>query len=145
MEIVSRFGPIQIDADQVLDFPAGLVGFEDCRRWALLADERSECVAWLQSVDRPEVALPVASPRRFVPGYQMRVARRDMAPLGLSDPRSAKVLAIVGRTSRGLSLNLKAPVVINLERRVGRQVTTNGELPIHYELGSQPSSAKRIA
>jgi flagellar assembly factor FliW len=145
MEIVSRFGPIQIDADQMLEFPAGLLGLEDCRRWALLADQQSGCVAWLQSVDRPEVALPVASPRRFIPGYQIRVARRDMAPLGLADLRSAKVLAIIGRTSRGLSLNLKAPVVINLESRVGRQLITNGELPIHYELESQTSTAKRIA
>jgi flagellar assembly factor FliW len=145
MEIISRFGPITIDADQVLHFPAGLMGLESCRQWALLADQQNECVAWFQCVDCPEVALPVASPRRFVPGYQVRVARRDMAPLGLSDCRSAKVLAIVGRTGRGLSLNLKAPLVINVERRLGRQVVTNGEMPIRYELGSEVFPAKRIA
>jgi flagellar assembly factor FliW len=145
MEIVSRFGPLVIDTADVIHFPTGLVGMESCRRWALLADQQSNAIAWLQSVDRPEVAFAVTSPRRFVPDYQMRVARRELALLRLDDLRAAKVLVIVGRTARGLSLNLKAPLVLNLQRRLGRQVVTNGELPIRFEVGSPHTAARRIA
>ena len=146
MEIpTSRFGPVEIEAEDVIRFPGGLLGLEDCREWVLLADRRSDALAWLQSVERPEVALAVVSPRRFVRGYRMRVARRELAPLGLADVKTAKVLAIVGKTDGTVTLNLKAPLVINLARCLGRQVVTNGDLPIRFALGSEPPAFRRSA
>ena len=145
MKISSRFGPVDVSADDMFDFPNGLWGWEQCRRWILLADQQSDALAWLQSVERPGIALPVTSPRRFVPGYQIRVARRELASLELDDASAAKILVIVGRTARGLSLNLKAPVILNLQRRVGVQVATNGELPVRYELGTQTKTVRKIA
>lgn len=141
----SRFGRIEIDAEDVIRFPAGLLGLEDCRQWVLLADLRSDAVAWLQSVQWAEVALAVVSPRRFFPGYRMRVARRELAALELEDLQSAKVLAIVGKSRGVVTLNLKAPLVINLQRSLGRQVVTNGDLPVQFELESLRASFKRSA
>jgi len=52
MEVTtSRFGPIEIEADDVIRFPMVLLGLEDCREWVLLADRRNEALAWRQSVD----------------------------------------------------------------------------------------------
>jgi flagellar assembly factor FliW len=135
MEITtSRFGRFEVQADDVIRFPAGLLGFESCREWVLLADVENDALAWLQSVDRPEVAVAVVSPRRFVPAYQIRVARRELAALELAEPKRAQVLAILGKTDRTITLNLRAPVVINLEKRLGRQVVTNDDHPVQYEL-----------
>lgn len=145
MKIASRFGPIEVDPEDVLHFPDGLIGLEDARRWVLLADQRNDAVAWLQSVDRPDAALPVVSPRRFVPGYQMRVARRELAPLELDEGQTPKVLVVLGRTARGLSLDLKAPLLLNFQGHVGRQVITNGELPVRYELASPVADIRKIA
>ena len=145
MKISSRFGPIEVDPDDVIYFPTGLLGLEACRRWVLLAEGRSASVAWLQSLERPEIALAVTSPRRFVSGYRIRVARRELAAIDLDDAPAGRVLVIVSRTPRGLSLNLKAPVVINLRRRLGRQVVTNGELPVCYELGRTEVGGRKIA
>ena len=64
--------------------------------------------------------------------------------LDLEDASSAKILVVVGRTAGGLSLNLKAPVILNLQRRLGRQVVTNGELPVRYELGSHKGSCEEV-
>jgi flagellar assembly factor FliW len=33
-----------------------------------------------------------------------------------------------------LTVNLRAPVLINLNRRLGRQLITNDEQPVQYEL-----------
>jgi flagellar assembly factor FliW len=41
---------------------------------------------------------------------------------------------VVGKTDTTLTLNLKAPIVINLEARTGRQVVASGDLPLRYEL-----------
>ncbi len=130
----SRFGRIEIDAGDVIRFPSGLPGLEDCREWALLADSSNEALGWLQCISRPQVALAVVSPRRFVPDYQVRIPRSELTPLALSDIRQAQVVSVVGTTGRSLTLNLKAPIVINVEARTGRQVVASGDLPLHYEL-----------
>jgi len=146
MEILTtRFGPIDVEAEDLIHFPEGLLGLEQCRDWVLLADTENDAVAWMQSVDRADVALAVVSPRRFVPSYRMRVARRELDPLELDQLRAARVLVIVGRTESSLTLNLKAPIVINLPRRLARQVITNGQLPLQHELGAAPLVLKRSA
>jgi flagellar assembly factor FliW len=146
MEVfTTRFGPVEVQADDVIHFPEGLLGLEERRDWVLLAEDQNDAVAWLQSVDRADIALAVVSPRRFVPDYRMRVARRELDPLRLDQVRTARVLAIVGRTERSLALNLKAPVVINLPRRLGRQVIANGDLPVQYELGSLSTAMRKSA
>lgn len=146
MEIHStRFGPLEIDPQDLLRFPAGLMGLEECRDWLLLDDAQNDAVAWLQSAQRPEVAVAVVSPRRFVPDYRIRVARPEIEPLGLDDVRVAEVLVVVGRTDRAVTLNLKAPLLVNLARRVGRQVVTNGNLPVRHELSRGQLALKKSA
>jgi flagellar assembly factor FliW len=111
-----------------------LLGLENCRHWVLLADAYNEALGWLQSTSRPDIALAVVSPRRFVPYYQLRVARSELTPLALRDIKQAEVLAIVGRHEQSMTLNLKAPLVINLEQRLGRQVVSSGDQPVQYLL-----------
>lgn len=141
----TRFGTVDILPEDVLRFPEGLLGLSECREWVLLADLQNEAVAWLQSLERPEVALAVVSPRRFVAGFQMRVARRELEPLELEEVRTAQVLVIVSKTGRAVTLNLKAPLVVNVARRLGRQVITNGELPVQYEVTGTSTALKRSA
>lgn len=141
----TRFGPVEVEPDDVIRFPEGLLGLEECRDWVLLADANNDAVAWMQSVDRADVALAVVSPRRFVPSYQMRVARRELVPLMLEHVRAARVLVIVSREERSFTLNLKAPIVVNLQRRLARQVMTNGPLAVRHELGVAHPALKRSA
>lgn len=146
MEInTTRFGQVEVRSDDILHFPEGLLGLAECRDWILLSDAQNDALAWMQSVDRPEVALAVVSPRRFVPDFQMRVARRELEPLELQQVHAAEVLVVVGKTGHSVTLNLKAPLVINLDRRLGRQVITNGELPIQYEVARTTRTLKRSA
>jgi flagellar assembly factor FliW len=141
----NRFGRIDVDPADILHFPSGLPGLEGCREWALLADSDNDALGWLQSTTRGDVALAVVSPRRFVPDYQVRIPRSELTPLALADMRQAQVVVVVGKTDMGLTLNLKAPIVINLEARTGRQVVATGELSMQYELVSQRPSLKKSA
>ena len=60
-----RFGTITLDQEQLFLFPAGLIGMEALRDWALLPDLENPAVAWLQSASRGDRALPMISPRAF--------------------------------------------------------------------------------
>jgi flagellar assembly factor FliW len=141
----TRFGALEMQPEDVLHFPGGMLGLEDCRDWVLLADAENDALGWLQSVTHSEIALAVVSPRRFVPDYQVRVSRLELEALEMTDLREAQVLSIVGKNDRGITLNLKAPVVINLQRRLGRQVITNGDLPIQHTLTSEAAPLRRSA
>jgi flagellar assembly factor FliW len=141
----TRFGNIDIAQADLLHFPAGMFGLEQCRDWVLLADTENDALGWLQNIAQPEIAFAVVSPRRFVVDYQVRVSRGELTPLELVDMTDAHVLAIVGRGDNGVTLNLKAPLVINLQRRLGRQVITNGDMPIQHDLASPRVLQRKIA
>ena len=134
--MTTRFGNVPIEQVDILRFDQGLIGMESCREWVLLADITNGSLAWLQSLDRPEVALAVVSPRRFVKDYQVRVSSRDIAPLGSTSMKSLQVLAILNRHDDTLTLNLKAPIVVNLENNRGRQVVAKNDHEVQYVLGA---------
>jgi flagellar assembly factor FliW len=132
----TRFGNVTIDEADVLTFVAGLIGMEDCRRWALLADAENPALGWMQSLDRADVAVAVVSPRRFVPEYRVRVSRREIQTLGIGEPREAQVLVIVSQANGSLTVNLKAPLVIHLQERLGRQIVARDDHAVQHRIGA---------
>lgn len=145
MEIrTTRFGSIAIEPGDVIEFPSGILGLDGCLKWVLLADAQNDALGWLQSTTREDVALAVVSPKRFAPDYQARVSRSELSPLGLTDMQDAHVLVVVGKDAQTITLNLKAPLIFNLQRRLGRQVVTNDDQPVQFKLCDE-SPRKKIA
>jgi flagellar assembly factor FliW len=131
----TRFGSVTIEEGDVLEFVDGLIGMEQCRRWVLLADASNSALGWLQSTERADLALAVVSPRRFVPDYTVRVSRRDIEPLALAEElNDAQVLVIVGQADGSLVLNLKAPLVIHVAARLGRQIVARDDHAVQFRL-----------
>lgn len=141
----TRFGSLKIEDSDIISFPQGIVGFEMRRRWVLLADAVNEAVGWLQCLDQAELALAVVSPRRFVPDYRVRLVKSELAPLQLEDSHRAYVLTVVNKNQTHLTINLKAPLIINLNARLGRQVITSDEQPLQKELVVLPVSFRKSA
>ncbi len=141
----TRFGALEVNAADMIRFPSGVLGLDDCKHWVLLADAQNQSLGWLQCTTRPEVALAVVSPRRFVPDYQFRIFRSELEALRLGGIEDAQVLVIVGKGVNGATLNLKAPVVINVAERLARQVIANGDLPLQYELTHTSALLKKSA
>ncbi|MEM7784303.1 MAG: flagellar assembly protein FliW, partial [Planctomycetota bacterium] len=115
------------------------------RHWVLLADSDNSAVAWLQSMQHADIALPVVSPRRFVEDYQVRLEPSDVDILQLTSVDQAYVLGVVSRDEQTLTLNLRAPLVINLDRRIGCQVVTVDPQPMQYRLADLPVSLRKTA
>lgn len=136
----SRFGNVEIEPEDILLFPHGMAAYEDLRHWVLLNDRENESIGWLQSVARPDAAFAVVSPRRFVPGYRIHVKRSQIAPLELADEHAAFVLAVLNRVEGNVTVNLRAPVIINLDRRIGRQIVTSDEQPLRHVLDDAPAA-----
>ena len=140
-----RFGNVEISSADLLVFPNGILGLERCKEWVLLADAHNDALGWLQSTERADVALAVVSPRRFVPNYQIRIPRRELSGLKMESMESAQVLVIVGKNEHGCTLNLKAPLVFNLQQQLGAQVVAKDDHPLQYELQSPAAPLKKSA
>ena len=141
----SRFGSVSMEPDDILLFPHGLAGFEQLRHFVILADADNDAVGWLQSISEAETALPVVSPRRFVVDYQVRVPASELTALQLAGPDRAFVLAVVSKQDGRLTINLRAPVVINLDRRLGRQLITKDDQPLRHEIAVLPEQLRKSA
>lgn len=129
-----RFGTLRFNAENLLLFPNGLIGMETMRQWALIADPENPSVAWLQSASRGDRAIALISPRVFFKDYRVHVTRRDLAPLQLQPGAELFILATISGHVGKLTTNLRAPILLNLDRRLGCQVITEDDQPIRQEL-----------
>ena len=141
----SRFGALTISMNETICFPSGLIGLEDCRSWVLLSEQPSDRFIWLQSTQQAEIALPLVDPRTFVPDFTLQVEESDWTPLGRRENDLVQVLVALGQSHGGLVLNLLAPVVINCERRIGRQVFNHADAQVNYRLDTFSASLQRTA
>lgn len=131
----TRFGKLQVEHQDLLLMPQGLIGFETCRHWVLLADEGQSNVAWLHSVGLANVALPVISPRRFAPDYRVHVTERDLTRLKMRGGDQVFVLTVVSKNGMTLTTNLKSPLLINATQRVGIQIVSTENAPLALPIG----------
>jgi len=69
-------------------------------------------------------------------GQPEKVCRRELEGLELPDPKTAQVLVAVNQVQDGLALNLKAPLVIHLEARLGRQIVAKNDHAVQYFLNT---------
>ncbi len=119
----TRFGSIDITKEDILTFSEGLLGFNDLERFVLLDDPNDEIFAWLQSCDEPSIAFPVLEPELFEDNFALKLTRSDLQSLKADDEKNLRsfcIITIPEDPSR-MTANLKAPVVVNIDKRVARQ------------------------
>lgn len=144
--LTSRFGLLSIQPEDEILFEHGLIGLDDCRRWVVLTDSTNPALGWLQNLEQGHIAVGIVSPRRFVPEYQLRVERSELRTLGLATIRDAEVVVIASRQPTSeLTLNLRAPLVINVEKQLGCQVISKDEHPVQYPLDLHNLQLRRTA
>ena len=91
----SRFGVVEITEQDVIDFPEGLLGFNDLRKFVLLDDPNDEIFAWLQSCEEPGLAFPVLEPELFTANYVVGLSKFDLASIQLEAPEGSRSFSII--------------------------------------------------
>jgi flagellar assembly factor FliW len=126
----TRFGSIDYSEDELIRLPSGLVGFGHLREFLLIQHRDDSPFRWLQSVDEPGLAFLVTSPWEYEPTYEPMLADEDAQTLEVSEKTVTQVWTTVNLPNRDLTLmtlNLAAPIVINVEKQVGKQVLLEGQ------------------
>ena len=119
-----RFGELEVDDERVLDFPEGLPGFREARRFVMVEVPENDVFFWLQSLDDPSLAFLCTVPWPFFPDYEPELPETDQEALELTEASDAMVLCLltVRREEQEVTANLLGPLVVNQRTRTGRQV-----------------------
>lgn len=109
----TRFGPLELSAEQTIEFPHGLIGLGG-RRWALLDRNPGSGFLWLHSLEDADLALPVVDPRRFFDSFELALGEDDRARIGAADPMAAEIYVTVRAAAdpAEIVVNLRAPLVV---------------------------------
>lgn len=138
----TRFGQLEIDENAVLDFPAGLIGLPSTR-WTLVTADTNSVFLWLQSLDDPDLALPVTNPWLFFPEFAVEIADADAKSVGSTDPKHVQVLVTVRATDvrAEMSANLRAPILI-FEGRGHQFISEASDAPVRAALFPELSAGQ---
>lgn len=119
-----RFGQITVTDDAQIIVPQGLLGFPELTKYFLVDPQDDTLILWLQSLDKPELCFPVLEPKIFKPDYIVKLSALELRELKLEKASGAIVLSIltIPEDVTKMTANLKAPVVINLNEKLAKQV-----------------------
>ena len=127
VEVNTRiFGKIAVDEDKIIRFEKGILGFPDLKDFTLIFDVdkgNDAKIKWLQSLDEPSFALPVMNPELVMPGYTPVFPEELLSPLGEDVETQETVPKDITKTT----VNLKAPIIVNLENLKAVQLICEDE------------------
>jgi flagellar assembly factor FliW len=118
-----HFGQVPLAPEVEFEFPCGLPGFDERRRFMPLRFERSDPLIFLQSLEDPGLCFITVPVLVADPAYRLEMEAEDLEAIGLDGFRQPRIgedvmcLAVVSARPDGPTANLLAPVVVNLRNR----------------------------
>ena len=133
------FGEVDLPEEKIVTFDRGIIGFENLKRYTILYDcEKEETnISWLQSVEEPDFAMPIIKPWLVKEDYNPVVEDELLNGLGeLTEENLVILLKMnVPPDLTQMSVNLKAPIIINSDTRKGAQIVVeNQDYVIKYRV-----------
>ncbi len=110
----SQFGTLDITDSQIICFKDGILGFPELRDFVLVSEENMAPLEWLVSLENPSIGLPIINPWLVFDEYELR----DHNP----DKDAIYTVVTLGSRAGRMTVNLRAPVIIDPIARSGQQV-----------------------
>ena len=133
----TRFGELEVNPTDLVTFAEGLFGFENLKKYFVVDPGDSTLILWLQSTEDEKVAFPIIEPKIFKPDYIAKLLPADLNGLELDSLQTAKLYSIltIPANVTEMSANLKAPVVVNSAKKVGKQIVLqDSKLSVKHEM-----------
>ncbi|MGG4144863.1 flagellar assembly protein FliW [Paenibacillus algorifonticola] len=124
----TRFGEIECKDEELLTFTNGIPGFKEYLKYFLIVIDDSPFI-YLQSVEEKSLAFIVVSPFDFFPDYEFELpelVEQEMDVKRTTDIKILNIISVNGDLTTA-TLNLAAPLIINLANRTGMQYIISDE------------------
>ncbi len=110
--IQTRFGEIEYDPENLLHFPAGLIGLPNLRDFIVMPNKKQGPLFWIQSVDDPDMAFVLTDPTNFFLDYTAAPDTTERNTLRIEEEDPCYVLSVVTvPQDQKITLNLAAPIL----------------------------------
>lgn len=140
----ARFGVLEIDPSAVITLTQPILGFQEFRRFVLLPGPKGSAVKWLQSTESGDLAFIVIDPRSVVSGYSLKLEEHELTELAVHSVSELEIytLVVVSPDQKHVRTNLKAPILLNMKHRLGKQtILERSDYPIQFVVNPAASDA----
>lgn len=111
-KIITRFGEVEYDPNNLLHFPKGMIGFENLHDFVVMPNKKEGPLFWIQSVDDSNIAFVLTDPSNFFIDYKIEASKEEKDILKVSDKDEVFPLSVVTvPPSKEVTLNLAAPIL----------------------------------
>jgi flagellar assembly factor FliW len=118
-----RFGEIEIEDDKILRFPQGIPGFEQTHEFVLVHADEGIPFSFMQAVAEGGLSFIVTDPFLFFPDYEFELSDSVKKELHIGNESDVMVRCVASIHDKNvITLNLLAPIVLNVVERAGKQV-----------------------
>ncbi len=138
----SRFGEMAVTESSLIHLPGGLIGFPRFTKFVMF--EHKPPFSWLHSTEDENLAFVVVDGFEFGKEYDVKPPKNDKDCDFKDDDEFAILVIVTVRSDpRMTTVNLKAPVFINMRNRHGVQIIIDdARFSTRHPLWSEESSAE---
>ena len=133
----SRFGELEVLEDTLVTFPSGLVGFPATQEFVVLDVTEESPYQWMQAIREPDLAMVIIDVHFIDTEFQAQISDEGLAELDVTEKDPVLIMAVVtipsGRPDQATA-NLRAPLVMNLRTRKGKQIILHESIPLRFPL-----------
>ena len=133
----TRFGELEVAEEHLFNFPHGIPGFPEEKGFAYILHDAESPFSFLQSTKEANLTFVLVDPFAFFKDYEFVLEDEVTKDLELSQENLPQVFLIA--TLKGklaeMTVNLRAPLVLNGVNRTARQVILDkSEYSISHKL-----------
>ncbi|MBI3985863.1 MAG: flagellar assembly protein FliW [Lentisphaerae bacterium] len=132
-----RLVSLPIKSENIFHFPQGLPAFEHVKEFVFLLPPNTQPFIFMQAIAPADLAFVCIDPFLVCPDYKPSLGASDLSFLNLKRPEDALLLTIVTvrHAMTETTTNLQAPLVINIQSCVGKQIICDGQhYPVRYRI-----------
>lgn len=129
------FGELNYSEEDIITFSEGIYGFEDCKSFILVSLKETELpFQWLQSTTEAHLSFILTTPFAFHSTYDFEIPEHFIQKLEIESAEDLAVysLVVLNDTLSESTINLKAPIIINVNKKKACQLILNEEYPYKY-------------
>lgn len=131
MEIVSPIhGAITYDLEEVIKFEKSIPGFEGMNNFIIKDADEESPFKILQSIDDVNIGFVLISPFDVEESYEIKLTDELIDRLRIKDSSDVVLYSLVTLSSKveNITVNLRAPLVINIKEKKGEQFIVDKEI-----------------
>ncbi len=132
--LTKNFGEIEVSEKDIITFDQPVLGFEGKKKYVFMIDDslNGEFI-WLQCIDDGSLCFVLANPNTLSENYAPSFAE-DIAGVIGKGTYEMWLVMVVAENFGESTVNLKSPIIVNLDERRAAQFIAEEDYTIRYRL-----------